>query len=288
MKLRHYFSVMCLACIGISLSGVHAFEPVSIDEFFKQHPDERPVQPTMSGGKSNRSYNNPKNTDKNLSTEIEIIDQDIPITAQTYSQIEVLLLDRILGRSQIIRFAVGETKALNALFDVTISDCLERKTEFGYVTQAVKMRVNGFADSKSDTQKTVLYDDVFYIQMPGFKGFEHPIYDIKPIKCIGKPTEISLEEPIIPRVIDDIKTEPTNNIPVSMQPEPANIPDDPLKKEPVTKAHELTNSDNIMGSIPSSDSIIQDVISNTDPQNTDSIPNPQDVLLPVPVPVPVE
>lgn len=202
---------VCLSFCG----SVYAFEPVSIDQFFEQYPNERPVQPTMpvQNNKNaippsllpNSNNNKPtvptKPTDKPSATTTEPPqdETDVPmeITANTYPKVEILLIDRILGKSEPVIVTVGKTKPLNALFDVTISECLERKNQFHNVTQIVSMKIDGYANSKKETQKTTLYNDIFYIQMPGFKGFEHPVYDIKPIKCLGTPQPITLKEEII-------------------------------------------------------------------------------------------
>jgi hypothetical protein len=188
MKINHFVLIIFLFCFT---SLGYAFEPVSIDEFFKKMPNERPVQPTIAPKENKEEFKKDDVSETTVSQ--KNLDTEITITAQTYPQIEILLIDRILGRSKKIRFNAGETKTINPIFDVTIFECLERKNQFHNITQMVGMRINGYMDSKKDTQKTILYDDLFYIQSPGFKGFEHPIYDIKPIKCLGKPKPVFLD-----------------------------------------------------------------------------------------------
>ncbi len=181
------------------LSSANAFEPVSIDDFFKKYPNERPIQPTIQNKKSkNLNYKSqpPQNT------KIEFIEQETPITAQKYQKATVLLLDRISGGSKVTEFAMGETKTLGS-FDVTISECIERKTEFGYATHGVRMTIVGFENSKATTQKKTLYDDIFYIESPGFRGFEHSDYDIKPTACLGTPEVITLDEPVSTPALDN-------------------------------------------------------------------------------------
>jgi hypothetical protein len=196
MKNNNYCRFFCFAIfqIGLLSSLAYGFEPISIDKFFEQYPDERPVQPTIIYPNTKNEPTHRKINSKKEST--EFIEQDMSTVAQKYPEVEVLLLDRILGRSHITKFVVGEEKSLNPLFDVTISECLERKTEFHSTIHAVKMMINGYADSKPTTKKTLLFNDIFYIEMPGFKAFEHPIYDIKPIKCLGNPESVKLDEPV--------------------------------------------------------------------------------------------
>lgn len=264
-----------------SFSGAYAFEPVSIDDFFKKYPNERPIQPTIQ---NNKSYNSNYKSSPHKNTKTEFIDQDIPITAMTYPKVSVLLLDRISGRSQVTKFSIGETKALNSLFDVTISECLERKTEFGHITHSVTMKVFGLANSKIDTQKTTLYDDIFYIEMPGFRGFQHPTYDIKPVKCFGTPQEvtetITRDEPIVnPEPQDEnlLPSEPPSSAPSkSLEPSESSKPLELLEKTPV-----VPNA-----SKESSEEAIEDIINDT-PKNTNPVPLPPNSEF-IPVPVPVE
>jgi hypothetical protein len=221
MRVHNFFTIILICCFA---PFANAFEPVSIDDFFKKYPDERPVQPTISTGNKKakillQEKNKSQNARQEQQSNDDIIEKNIIITTQTYPQVEILLIDRILGRSEHIKLNVGETKVLNPLFDVTISECLERKNQFNNIVQIALMRVDGYANSKKDTQKTVLYDDVFYIQMPGFKGFEHPVYDIKPMKCLGNPQSVTLDEaleqndvtfdtPLVPSQEDkDVKTQ---------------------------------------------------------------------------------
>ncbi len=267
-------------CIGIAssitillLSSANAFEPVSIDDFFKKYPNERPIQPTIQ---NNRSKNSHYKSSPHQNTKIEFIDQETPITAQKYQKATVLLLDRISGGSQVTEFTMGETKTL-ASFDVTISECIERKTEFGYTTHGVRMTIVGFENSKATTQKKTLYDDIFYIESPGFRGFEHSYYDIKPTACLGTPETITLDEPVSTPALDN--SADLDN-PVSQTP---NKPEDkPQEKPDVPNAMPLPEDKNTEDK--TSDKAIENIIND----DTKTLKLPQDKSDFVPVKVPLE
>ncbi|MFT6263689.1 MAG: hypothetical protein ACJAQ0_001559 [Dasania sp.] len=199
---NNFVSIALLLTFGcIFPLSVNAFEPVSIDDFFKKYTNE--VQGSGSGASAQDDFykrpvtkrvtkRNPKDgvvvkPDNNKSATIDNYNADM--TAFEYPIIHVLVLDRILGRSKIVKFNAGQTQLLAHAFNVTINNCIQRKTEFENATHSVSMLIT---DTNNKPQSK-LYNDIFYLEMPGFRAFENVTYDIKPIKCVGEPKKITLD-----------------------------------------------------------------------------------------------
>jgi hypothetical protein len=270
-------------CIGTAsaitillLSSANAFEPVSIDDFFKKYPNERSIQPTIQ---NNQSKNSNYKSRPHQNTKIEFIERETPITAQKYQKVTVLLLDRISGGSKVTEFAMGETKKL-ASFDVTISECIERKTEFEYTTHGVHMTIVGFENSKASTQEKTLYDDIFYIESPGFRGFEHSDYDIKPTACLGTPETITLDEPVVTPDLDN---------PIALENSGVQTPDTQAQKSDVPNAMPLPEEKKYeKKDEKKDDKTSEKAIENIINDDTKTLKLPQDKSDFVPVKVPLE
>lgn len=184
------FKFLFLVFLCINSTMAQAFEPVSIDDFFKQYPNEKQkksAQPTIQTPPPDL----PNNKNTALEQSNPNLNYELDVTGRQFPQVDVLVLDRILGHSKIVRFDIGQTKLIDNLFKVTINDCIQRKTEFSQSIHSVPMQILS-VDTKSDNP--LLYNTVFYVEIPGFRGFEHPIYDIRPLKCVGKPKVIDLNK----------------------------------------------------------------------------------------------
>jgi|GEM_PF-6201667 len=212
MFLRNSLNIFLLFVIIFKVSSSYAFEAVSIDDFFKKYKekkapkasnDKKAMQPISSKEAADNRINHikkPKNLqlDKkdvspNLSP-VNIKKYNQHITALQYPIVQLLLLDRILGTSKVFDFEVGQTQLLANTLDVTIKNCIQRKTEFSNAVHSVGMHIMDTNNNDPLKHKKLLYDDVFYIEMPGFHGFDNISYDIKPVKCMGKPKEVSLKK----------------------------------------------------------------------------------------------
>lgn len=217
--------------IILPLSSTYAFEPVSIDDFFKKYQQKSP-QPTASSKKERRTrreFFRPK-PEKTITPQMEQSSEnnfsrsplDAPtssplpkitynpkVSGQQFSKIDILILDRILGRSRIVVFNAGQTRIVDGLFKITVDKCLERKTEYHQKIHSVPMNI--LTNKSAEKSKGPLYNDIFYIELPGFKGFDHPVYDIRPIKCYGKSKNINLKNYDKLQAEKQNKTEPGQN-----------------------------------------------------------------------------
>jgi len=187
-----------------------AFDPVPIDEFFKRYPDEkREVQEFF------------KDSERKITSEHDIVgdiisrsmseDKDGPelrepekvkprkenVKINKLKNAQILVLNRISGERTMLDFIAGEEKYIDN-FRIIVSSCQKRMVNRTNQYTAVAFRVFDTAKNqisplqapKAPTEKNVedekdklIFSNHIYIELPGLNGFEHPIYDIRPLSC---------------------------------------------------------------------------------------------------------
>ena len=168
-----------------TVQSAYAFEPVPIDEFFKQHPEE---QGHNMGGAGYPV------TDDALPRPLRILPpSDAPIaplnmTADIteYKKADFIILNRISEVVKKISLRVGETQNYEK-FTITFSICTRKVFPDNGIYTNIAFRVSeNLPISDDDAEKTEdkeIYNNHTYLELPGINAFEHSLYDIKAVSC---------------------------------------------------------------------------------------------------------
>lgn len=195
---------LCLSCV---VTAVFAFEPIPIDEFFKQNPEQVGEQQDFTQTDDEMPVNADVVTEKDTSRPLSSLDRKgEPIIVNpevvekvSFKKAEFMVLNRITDKVIKVTLGLGETKNVDG-FEIGYRSCNRKIFQDNAIYTAVSFNVRGepqktseeahkeapqFFLKKDETIRPMieLYNNHIYLELPGLNGFEHPIYDIRPIHC---------------------------------------------------------------------------------------------------------
>ncbi|MEM6603588.1 MAG: DUF2155 domain-containing protein [Pseudomonadota bacterium] len=208
------FQIFLVSAFFLPITAM-AFEPVPIDEFFQRYPDEKQnVEDFFENsetkiinnnigeseisthdhgdghGHGHHGHNHSGHEDASHARNVSSTKYDVDI--QDFENIEFLFLNRISNTTQIIKARVGENITFEN-FTVVPTSC--RKRQLSNNSEFTPVAFFVYDNDKEEDVQTenkptepsgkgaLIYGNHIYLEMPGMNGFEHPIYDIRPVAC---------------------------------------------------------------------------------------------------------
>ena len=182
-----------------TVQSAYAFEPVPIDEFFKQHPEEQ--------GHNMGGAGYPVTDDASPRPLRALPPSDAPIAPTNmtaditeYKKANFIILNRISEMVKKISLNAGETQTYEK-FTITFSSCTRKVFPDNGIYTNIAFRVSeNLPISDDDAEKTEnkeIYNNHAYLELPGINAFEHSLYDIKAVSCTDateKPAEEKVNE----------------------------------------------------------------------------------------------
>lgn len=196
--------------MATTFQTAQAFDPVPIDEFFKRYPDEkRNVQEFFKD--SEEKVTSGRDVVGDIISKSMAEDENGPelrepqkvkprkenVKVSKLKNAQLLVLNRISGERKTLSFRAGQEKYIDN-FRIIVASCQKRIVNSTNQYTAVAFRVfdttknqiSPLQDPKAPTEKSaegekdkLIFSNHIYIELPGLNGFEHPIYDIRPLSC---------------------------------------------------------------------------------------------------------
>lgn len=179
------YKLLAFIFVFSTVQSVYAFEPVPIDEFFKQHPEEQGHN--MGGTGYPVTGDAPSRPIRTLPpSDAPIAPKNMTADITEYKKADFIILNRISELVKKISLRVGETQTYEK-FMITFHSCTRKIFPDNGIYTNVAFRVLENSpisdDDATKTEDKEIYNNHTYLELPGKNAFEHSLYDIRPISC---------------------------------------------------------------------------------------------------------